>query len=124
MRSKPASLKNRKGINRKKPDHLFVSSSDGSLYDTRKRDWSKLPPLRADYARIFRHIENTAQLRATLRAEAYPSYQTVFHTDDWASLCGACVRKEWRQISPAIREMTVRKNMEDRRSAGLDRLSD
>ena len=33
-------------------DHLFVSSTDGHLYDTRKPEWHKHAPLRKDYSII------------------------------------------------------------------------
>lgn len=89
-----------------RPDHLFVSSSDGGLYDTRKLDWHKAAPLRPLYCWPFKAIENTAQLRASLRATFYPGYDAVFLADDGASLCAQCVRDEWRQVSYSIRHAT------------------
>lgn len=87
-----------------RPDHLFVSSADGALYDTRRPNWSKSAPLRPQYARPCREIAGTGDLRATLRGGAfYPGYGVVFCTDDGASLCPACVRAEYRQISASIR---------------------
>jgi len=87
-----------------RPEYLFVSSADGALYDTRRKNWSTQAPLRPQYARPCHSIAGTGDLRATLRGGAfYPGYGIVFHTSDGASLCPACVRKEYRQISASIR---------------------
>ena len=85
------------------PSHLFASSTDGALYDTRAPNWYKLPPLRPNYVKPHSTIATTAQLRATLRADFYPGYGVVFVVDDGESLCPACVRAEQRRISYAIR---------------------
>lgn len=51
------------------PEYLFASE-DGALYDTRRADWPS-HPLRADYKRTHRNIDDILQLRATLRAGNY-----------------------------------------------------
>lgn len=85
--------------------HLFVSSTDGGLYDTRNPQWHKAAPLRANYRRTFETIDTVAQFKATLRngAFAWPGgYPLAFLCDDGATLCFGCARKESRQIMPAI----------------------
>lgn len=82
----------------KLPEHLFVSSTDGHLYDTRVPDWHKKPPLRRDYRRTFRTIETGAQLRAVLRAggAAWPGgYTVALYTSDgeMASIPALCADK-------------------------------
>lgn len=91
---------------RKLPPHLFVSSSDGGLYDTRKPSWHKAPALRAIYCRTFREISNTMELRATIRngAFAWPGgYPMYFITSDGAALSFDTVQKKLRQIAWSIR---------------------
>ena len=51
-----------------RPDHLFLSDIDGSLFDTRDPSWSVRPPLRKAFVRHFNRIETPAELKATLRA--------------------------------------------------------
>lgn len=88
------------------PDHFFISSCDGSLSDTRRIDWAS-NPLRHAYKHTFCSIENSHQLRATLRAGqwawpgGYPMYLVV---DDGACLCFDCARKEYRLLAISIRE--------------------
>lgn len=82
----------------KLPEHLFVSSSDGNLYDTRVPDWHKKPPLHRDYCRTFLTIKTGAQLRATLRngGAAWPGGDTVaLYTRDgeMASIPALCADK-------------------------------
>jgi hypothetical protein len=62
------------------PEHLFVSDTDGALYDTRQPEWHKRPPLRALYQRTCRNIETPAELKATLRAGpwAWPGGYPMF----------------------------------------------
>lgn len=86
-------------------DHFFVSDCDGALYDTRRPDWSKAAPLRAEFRRHFRTIETVAQFKATLRAGAYAwpgGYPIALITSDGAALCFDCGRKESRQIFDSI----------------------
>lgn len=80
--------------------HLFISSSDGSLCDTRRKDWAE-KPLRENYQRQHSSIASLADVKATLRAGgfAWPGgYPLFFMTRDGAALCFDCVRKEFRQI--------------------------
>ncbi|MGY4224350.1 hypothetical protein ACVMIH_001711 [Bradyrhizobium sp. USDA 4503] len=81
--------------------HLFVSDSDGGLYDTRRPDWHKAAPLRAVYRRHFRAIRTAAEFKATLRAGAYAwpgGYPLAFLTTDGAALCFDCARSERRNV--------------------------
>src|SRR5262245_57973103 len=90
-----------------KPDHLFCSSTDGALYDTRLAAWSKAAPLRAVFSRHCRSIDTAAEFKATLRAGPYAwpgGYPLYLLTSDGAALCFDCGRREIRQILPAIRE--------------------
>ena len=86
-------------------DHLFVSSCDGALHDTRMLDWSK-HPIRPDYARTHSRIENSLQLRATIRAGAYAwpgGYPMYFIANDGASMCFDCVQSQYFQCAYSIR---------------------
>ncbi len=81
--------------------HLFVSSCDGALFDTRKPDWSATP-LRVNYCHTFRSIETTAQLKATLRAGGYAwpgGYPLFFIMEDSEAMCFTCARKEFKRIA-------------------------
>lgn len=87
-------------------DHLFISSADGCLYDTRADGWNKLPPLRPNYSRPHREIGTVADLKASLRAGQFTfpgAYEIFYLTADGACLCHDCVRREFRQIADAIR---------------------
>lgn len=62
--------------------------------------------LRPDFSKTFPTIKNTLQMRATLRAGQYAwpgGYQMYLITLDGSSLCFECGRKEYAQISSAIR---------------------
>lgn len=86
--------------------HLFISDCDGALHDRRRPDWAR-HPLRVDYRRTHRNIETPAQLRATLRAGAYAwpgGYPLFLLLSDGECLCFKCARREYRQVSRAIRE--------------------
>lgn len=90
----------------KLPDHLFVSSTDGCLYDTRKPNWAKNPPLRMDFKRTFSVIQTTSQLKATLRAGQYTwpgGYPMYFLTSDGSAFTFKTVRENLRQILEAIK---------------------
>lgn len=87
-----------------RPAHLFVSSCDGDLHDTRRPDWRR-HPLRQSYSYTFARIDTAAQLKATLRAGAYAwpgGYPLYFITSDGAALSFAAVRRELRQVLQAI----------------------
>lgn len=86
-------------------NHLFISDSDGALYDTRRANWSASAPLRPDYRRTHARIETGRQLKATLRAGAFAwpgGYPLYFITADGAALSFAAVRQELRQALQAI----------------------
>lgn len=88
------------------PGHLFVSSTDGAMHDTRAPNWSA-KPLRAIYSRHYSRINSTLELRATLRAGAYAwpgGYPLYFVTSDGAALSFDTVRAEYLQCARAIRD--------------------
>jgi hypothetical protein len=62
--------------------------------------------IRERYSVHVRDILSTLDVRASLRAGAHTSvggYATAFYTSDGGTLCHACVRTEYRQVSNAIR---------------------
>lgn len=74
----------------------------GDLYDTRKPNWHKLPPLRSDYARIVRDVaNNNAALKAAIRQRyAWPGgYELFGICHDGGILCCDCMREEYHQIA-------------------------
>jgi hypothetical protein len=83
--------------------HLFVSSTDGGLYDTRKPDWHKGPPLRQNFQRFHTRIYNVKDFKATWRARPYANYPLAFLTDDGAALCENCTQKNLARIISSIR---------------------
>ena len=88
-------------------EHLFVSSTDGALYDTRKPEWHKHAPLRKDYCRTFETIRNSRDLRATIRNGGYAwpgRYPLVFLCSDGECLSFKTAREEYRNITRAIRD--------------------
>lgn len=85
--------------------HLFVSSTDGALYDTRVPDWHKAKPLREVYSRGFPEIKTAAEFKAALRNGAYAwpgGYQMYLICNDGGALCFQCARKEARNVIWAI----------------------
>lgn len=87
------------------PNHFFAAD-DGALYDTRRQDWHKLPPLRPVYERHHPTIETTAQFKASLRAGGYTfpgGYSLAFTTVDGCILCFDCAEKEAPLILDSIR---------------------
>lgn len=86
------------------PDHLFVSSTDGHLYDTRDPDWSH-HPLRMNYRLSHREIQTAADLKACLRAGEYTDvggYPLFFVTANGDALSFASVRANLRDVLGAI----------------------
>jgi hypothetical protein len=76
------------------PAHLFICD-DGGLYDTRQPDWSA-KPIRANYKRYSRNIENAGHLKAALRSGQYAwpgGYPMYFITSDGAALSFDSVRE-------------------------------
>jgi hypothetical protein len=89
------------------PDHLFVSSCDGALHDTRVPNWHKLPPLRVNYDKGHRSIRSVADLKAALRHGPYAwpgGYPLYFLTSDGEVLSFAVVRAEFKLIARAIQD--------------------
>jgi ribosome maturation protein Sdo1 len=77
----------------------FETLSDGTQYRDGK-------PFREGHRAHVRDITSTADVRAALRAGKHSTvggYATAFYTSDGGTLCHDCVRKEYRQISAAIR---------------------
>lgn len=85
--------------------HFMVSSCDGGLYDTRRANWHKAPPLREKFEHVARDIENTLQFRAALRVPfAFPGgYEFYYVTSDGGAICHSCARANYRSISDSIR---------------------
>lgn len=86
--------------------NFFISETEGALFDTRRANWYSLPPLRAVYRRTFHEINDTLQLRATLRAGPYAwpgVYPLYFVTDDGEALSFDSVRANYRQCASSIR---------------------
>lgn len=89
----------------KLPSHLFASSTDGSLYDTRDPDWSRKPALRPIYIAGQSQIHTTAELKSALRHGAYAwpgGYPMYFITSDGAALSFDAVRAELRQVLDSV----------------------
>lgn len=87
------------------PAHLFVSSCDGSLHDTRRPDWAS-HPLRENYSRSRREFKTVADLKAHLRAGPYAwpgGYYLPLLMGDGALLCHRCARQEFRLLVAAMR---------------------
>jgi hypothetical protein len=87
-------------------DHLFVSSTDGHLYDTRKPEWHKQLPLRKDYCRTFETIRNSRELRATIRNGGYAwpgGYPLVFLTADGDCISFNAAEKQYWQCANDMR---------------------
>lgn len=83
--------------------HLFQSTSDGSLYDTRNKNWHQEPPLRQNYARYNPRIENVNDFKATWRVRHMSNYPLAFQMSDGALLCEQCVQDNLRQIIDSTR---------------------
>lgn len=87
------------------PDHLFIADSDGCLYDTRRENWMHNRPLRSRYRFHCTDIDNTAHLKAALRAGQYTDlggYPCYFITDDGGALSFDTVRDNLREVLDAI----------------------
>ncbi|QPC91486.1 hypothetical protein [Mesorhizobium sp. INR15] len=87
------------------PKHLFVSSGDGALYDTRAADWSKAAPLRATYSRHVAEIKTAADFKACLRAGAHAwpgGYPLYFVTHSGAAFSFDAAKSEAREIILAL----------------------
>lgn len=84
------------------PDHLFTSSVDGALYDTRDPEWSQKPPVRKRYTRpAGQRLADLCDVKACLRAGAYTDvggYPLYFITRDGAALSFAAVREQFKSV--------------------------
>jgi hypothetical protein len=78
--------------------HLFVSSTDGGLYDTRNKDWHKGPPIRQNYQRFNPRINNVNEFKSTWRARHMSNYPLAFQMSDGELMCEKCVEDNLRQI--------------------------
>jgi hypothetical protein len=88
-------------------EHLFCSSSDGALYDTRRPEWSRRAPLRPVYRQMHTSFPTGTHLRATLRAMPYALHDgdsLALLMDDGATLCHACAVENLRKLTAAIRD--------------------
>ena len=80
----------------------YFLECDGNLFDTRKPNWYKLPPLRPNYAKIKSVVANdNAALKAAIRQHyAYPGgYELFGICSDGAVLCCDCMRSEYYLIA-------------------------
>jgi nitrite reductase/ring-hydroxylating ferredoxin subunit len=84
--------------------HLFVSSADGGLYDTRNKDWHKGPPLRQNFQQFHTRIFNIKDFKATWRARHNSNYPLAFILSDGAAMCEKCVADNLRQIIDSTRQ--------------------
>ena len=87
-----------------RPAHLFLADN-GDLFDTRRPDWHKAPPLRRAYAFSSVVIDTVADLKAALRAgdtSQWGGYPLYFITSDGAALSFESVRKELPQVIYSI----------------------
>jgi hypothetical protein len=83
--------------------HLFLSSTDGGLYDTRNKNWHSEPPLRQNFQRFHREITTPAEFKATWRARHYCNYPLAFWVDDGELLCEQCVKDNFRRVLASLR---------------------
>jgi hypothetical protein len=84
------------------PSHLFVSSVDGALYDTRDPDWSKRPPVRARYTAGRQPFQDLQDVKAALRRGPWTdlgSYPLYFVTRDGAALSFDAAREQFAQVA-------------------------
>ena len=80
----------------------FFVASDGDMY----KDDNFKKPFRDMFSYTFRHINTTAQLRATLRNGEYAwpgGYPMFLITSDGAALHFNCAKENYRSISDSIR---------------------
>lgn len=87
------------------PNHLFVSSCDGNLYDTRVERWSEKPPLRANYNRGHKRIETVADLKAALRHGKFTDlggYPLYFITSDYDTMSFESVLENLASVMDSV----------------------
>jgi hypothetical protein len=89
------------------PSHLFVSDSDGALYDTRVPNWFKLAPLRANYCHGMRDIKTVADFKSALRNGQFTfpgCYPLYFIASDGEAISFESAREQFRQIAQTIQD--------------------
>lgn len=92
-------------MNNTLPEHLFISSCDGALYDTRRDNWSA-EPIRHNYCMHHSEIRGTKDLRASIREGSHTSiggYPIAFVTSDGGTLSHSAVVDNYRIISESVR---------------------
>lgn len=85
----------------KRPEGTFVSECDGSLI--RLSDGKVLRPL---YSRPFRDIDNSHELRATIRNGPYAwpgGYPLFLLFSDGATLCFKCAESEYFSLAYSMK---------------------
>jgi hypothetical protein len=90
-----------------RPIHLFISESDGALFDTRVPFWYNNPPLRANYRCGKNSIESIADLKTALRYGEFAwsgGYQLYFLCSDGEAMSFDSVRENLRLVMEAIRD--------------------
>ena len=83
------------------PKHLFISDTDGGLYDTRQSEWAAAP-VRKRYAGCRPRVESLQDVKAALRAGefAFPGgYQLFFITRDGGVLSFDAARAEFANVA-------------------------
>lgn len=88
------------------PAHLFVSDTDGALYDTRDPNWSQGKPVRTGYRHQRLDLDASPlqalhQVKAALRAGPFTSlgaYPLYFVTHDGAALSFDAVQEQFAQV--------------------------
>lgn len=88
----------------KLPDYFFICDF-GDLYDTRKPNWHKFPPLRYKYKFTHKTITNMRELKATLRAGQFiwpGGYTMYFVTADHHAVSFEGVLQAFADIRRAI----------------------
>jgi hypothetical protein len=73
--------RNFKALEEPSKKHLFVSSADGGLYDTRKPDWHKGPPIRQNFQQYHARIFNVKDFKATWRARGILELPARVHNE-------------------------------------------
>jgi hypothetical protein len=84
-------------------DKLFCGDG-GDLYTVENGRIGHV--LRPKYAYTFRDIENSLQLRSTIRSGPYAwpgGYEMFLVTSDGGVLCFDCAKKEYRQLAYSMR---------------------
>ena len=87
-------------------NYFMISECSGDLFDTRKPNWYKLPPLRPGYGKIKRDCKHdNMALKAAIRTKyAWPGgYELFGICNDGGALCCDCMRREYHLIAHSRR---------------------